>query len=131
MSSEISTRPAGCEDHSLQPWQFCLLATLACGAVGVYMARGQEPIPVILYAVLIATAVLIGIALLRTLNPLVRTHGKQAAMTPARASLEREKMLILRSIKELEFDYAMGKLSDADWLEMSTRLRSRAAGLIR
>ena len=31
-----------------------------------------------------------------------------------RAALEREKMLALRSIKELEFDRAMGKLSDDD-----------------
>ncbi len=48
-----------------------------------------------------------------------------------RAALEREKMLALRSIKELEFDRAMGKLSDADWQEMSTRLRARAGRLMR
>ena len=40
-------------------------------------------------------------------------------------------MLALRSIKELEFDRAMGKLSDADWKEMSGRLRARAARLMR
>jgi hypothetical protein len=48
-----------------------------------------------------------------------------------RAALEREKVLSLRAIKELEFDRAMGKLSDEDWQEMSSRLRARAAGLIR
>ena len=48
-----------------------------------------------------------------------------------RVALEREKLLTLRSIKELEFDRAMGKLSDADWQEMSSRLRARAAGLIK
>jgi hypothetical protein len=48
-----------------------------------------------------------------------------------RAALEREKTLVLRSIKELEFDHAMRKISDKDFAEMSTRLRSRAAGLIR
>jgi hypothetical protein len=48
-----------------------------------------------------------------------------------RAALEREKMLALRSIKELEFDRAMGKLSDADWQDMSMRLRARAARLMR
>ena len=47
-----------------------------------------------------------------------------------RAALEREKMLTLRSIKELEFDKAMGKLSDEDFREMSGRLRQRAARLI-
>jgi hypothetical protein len=48
-----------------------------------------------------------------------------------RVALEREKMMALRSIKELEFDRAMGRLSDEDWREMSGRLRSRAARLMR
>jgi membrane protease subunit (stomatin/prohibitin family) len=48
-----------------------------------------------------------------------------------RVALEREKALVLRSIKELEFDKAMGKLSDGDWQEMSGRLRARASRLIR
>ena len=48
-----------------------------------------------------------------------------------RVALEREKMLALRSIKELEFDRAMGKLSDSDWHEMSGRLRARASRLMR
>ena len=47
-----------------------------------------------------------------------------------RAALEREKALTLRSIKELEFDRAMGKVSDVDFAEMAARLRSKAAGLI-
>ena len=45
-----------------------------------------------------------------------------------RAALEREKTLVLRSIKELEFDRAMGKVSEKDFAEMSARLRARAAG---
>jgi hypothetical protein len=40
-------------------------------------------------------------------------------------------MLVLKSIKELEFDRAMGRLSDEDWNEMSGRLRARAARLMR
>ena len=48
-----------------------------------------------------------------------------------RVALEREKLLTLRSIKELEFDRAMGQLSDEDWNEMSGRLRARAARLMR
>src|SRR6185436_489747 len=41
------------------------------------------------------------------------------------------KALVLRTIKELEFDRAMGKVSDKDFGEMSTRLRARAARLMR
>ena len=48
-----------------------------------------------------------------------------------RAALEREKTLVLRSIKELEFDHAMNKVSDKDFADMDVRLRLRAAGLMR
>jgi hypothetical protein len=48
-----------------------------------------------------------------------------------RAALEREKALVLRSIKELEFDRAMRKVSEKDFAEMSARLRARATGLMR
>ncbi len=45
--------------------------------------------------------------------------------------LEREKTLMLRSIKELEFDRAMGKVSTKDFDEMAGRLRARAMSLMR
>ena len=48
-----------------------------------------------------------------------------------RVAMEREKYLVLRSIKELEFDFAMGKIAKPDFDEMSARLRSRALGLMR
>jgi hypothetical protein len=40
-------------------------------------------------------------------------------------------MLVLRSIKELEFDRAMGKLSPKDFEEMAGRLRARAVALMK
>ena len=78
-------------------------------------------------------AALVGMAALRTLRPLVSPEEDRTAMVGqrTRVALEREKMLALRSIKELEFDRAMGKLSDEDWQEMSGRLRARAARLMR
>ena len=48
-----------------------------------------------------------------------------------RAALERDKLLTLRSIKELEFDRAMGKVSETDFIEMRDRLRARALRLMR
>ena len=68
------------------------------------------------------------------LLPLVSTLiGDRTAMVGqrTRAALEREKMLALRAIKELEFDRAMGKMSEADFQEMSGRLRARARRLMR
>jgi hypothetical protein len=46
-------------------------------------------------------------------------------------ALEQEKALTLRTIKELEFDRAMGKISDDDFTEMSLRLRARAGRLMK
>ena len=62
-------------------------------------------------------AALVGIAALRALRPLVSREDDRTAMVGqrTRVALEREKMLTLRAIKELEFDRAMGKLSEGDW----------------
>jgi hypothetical protein len=97
------------------------------------MSRGQGLTAVVLLTVLMAGAAVAALALLRTVRPLVVPHDDRTAMFGhrTRAALEREKMLTLRAIKELEFDRAMGKLSEGDWAEMSTRLRARAARLIR
>ena len=56
--------------------------------------------------------------------------GARAIGGRARAALEREKTLVLRSIKDLEFDQAMGKVSDTDFAEMAARLRARATRLM-
>jgi hypothetical protein len=48
-----------------------------------------------------------------------------------KAALDREKSLVLRSIKDLEFDHAMRKVSDKDFEDMGARLRVRAARLLR
>src|SRR5262245_4548196 len=144
MSSAISTdeRPSrgavpraklDSVDRSLQPWQFFVLAALGCATAVAYLARGQGIAVVVLGTVLMFGAGLVGLAALRALRPLVSPEADRVPMVGqrTRAALEREKLLTLRTIKELEFDRAMGKLSDADWHEMSTRLRSRAAGLMR
>lgn len=45
-------------------------------------------------------------------------------------ALTREKSLLLRSIKELEFDHAMGKVSESDFKDLGGRLRARALALM-
>ena len=95
--------------------------------------RGQGVTAIVLLTVLMGATALVGIAALRTLRPLVTPEEDRTAMIGhrTRAALEREKMLALRAIKELEFDRAMGKVSDSDWQEMSGRLRTRATRLMR
>jgi len=72
-------------------------------------------------------------AALRMVRPLVSPEDDRTVMVGhrTRLALEREKLLVLRTIKELEFDHAMGKLSDVDYQEMSGRLRSRAGRLMK
>jgi hypothetical protein len=120
-------------DAGLQPWQFFVLAALGCATAVTFMARGQGPTAVILLGVLMGAAALVGYATLRTLRPLVSHEEDRTVMVGerTRVALEREKLLTLRSIKELEFDRAMGRLSDEDWSEMSGRLRVRVARLMR
>ena len=127
MNSEIST------DQGLQAWQFFVLAGLVCATVATFMARGQSVASIVLVTVLMAAAAIVGIAVLRTVRPLVFGDEDRTAMVGqrTRVALDREKQLVLRSIKELEFDKAMGKLSESDFQEMSGRLRARAARLMR
>jgi hypothetical protein len=104
---------------------------LALGAIA--LLRGQNPASVSLVALTLVAAGLAGIALFLVLAPFT---GDAPAGSPLvggrrRAALERDKALTLRSIKELEFDRAMGKVSEADFVEMRDRLRARALRLMR
>ena len=126
MSSATST-------DSLQPWQLFTLAGLIGATVVVFVSRGQTPAGIILLSLTIFAAAVVGLAAWRTFAPLSIDEdgsGPQILGGRTRAAVEREKTLVLRSIKELEFDRAMGKVSEKDFAEMSARLRARAAGLI-
>ena len=130
MSSETSTD----RQESLQPWQLFTLAGLIGATVVVFLSRGQTPAAIILLSCAIFAAAYVGASALRTVLPLtgnLREEIAEAIGDRTRAALEREKMLVLRSIKELEFDRGMGKVSDKDFDEMSARLRARAARLMR
>jgi hypothetical protein len=120
-------------DNRLQPWQFFVLAALIAATAVTFIARGQGPTAVILLSVLMGATAFAGLAALRAVLPLVSSDDPrpQTLGHRVRATLEREKVLALRAIKELEFDRAMGKVADEDFREMTTRLRRRAAGLIR
>jgi hypothetical protein len=127
MSSRTST-------DTFEPWQLFTLAGLIGATIVVFVSRGQTPAGIILLSLTIFTAAVVGLAAWRTLVPFTRRDevaGPQLLGGRTRAALEREKALVLRSIKELEFDRAMGKVSEKDFNEMSARLRARAAGLLR
>jgi hypothetical protein len=131
MSSETSTEASA---STFRPWHFFVLVGLAAATASVFLLRSQDPSHVFFISLGIISASLVGVAAHRMLRPLVSVEDVESTDMlggRTRAALEREKLLVLRSIKELEFDRAMGKLSDTDFLDMSARLRSRAARLIR
>jgi hypothetical protein len=128
MSSETST-----ESDALQPWQLFTLAGLVGATIVVFVSQGHTPAGIILLSLTIFGAAAVGLAAWRTFAPLSATHEQPSVPVlggRTRAGLEREKALALRSLKELEFDKAMGKVSDKDFADMSARLRSRAMRLM-
>ena len=116
----------------LRPWQFFSLGALVCATVAVFIIRGTSAGNLILVCLGIFAAALVGLAVLNALCPLVTGETREPEMIGGntRAAIEREKNLVLRSIKELEFDHAMGKVAEGDYEEMVGRLRSRAVRLL-
>ncbi len=144
MSSEISTKgkkkpapeaePVDERVPGFQPWHLFVIGTLMASAAAAIAVRGTRPANVVFVCLTVVAAGVAAYAVYRTLWPLVEPDSVD---TPemlggrTRAALEREKTLVLRAIKELEFDRAMGKVSEADFQEMTARLRTRAVRLIR
>ena len=128
MSSETSTNDGFHVGH------FFVLLSLMAATVAVVMARPAAPQHLILISLTVGAAGLAALCFYRLLAPLVAPHvdvERQPLSERLRADLEREKALTLRSIKELEFDRAMGKVSPQDFDEMAGRLRSRAIGIMK
>lgn len=128
--TQVSEPPA---DQGLPAWQFFLLCGMLGATAVVIVATGQSLANIIVLSLTIVAASFVGLGAYRTLAPLTSPSIAGAPMVAGgrtRAALEREKTLVLRAIKELEFDFAMRKMSQADFDEMSGRLRKRAIGLI-
>jgi hypothetical protein len=132
-STDTTDLGADAAHSGLQPWQFFVLAGLLSATAALFLTRAQGVTAVVLLTILIGSAALVGLAGLRMMRPLVSPAEDRTPMIGQRTreALEREKTLALRTLKELEFDRAMGKMSEADFLEMSGRLRARASRLIR
>jgi len=144
MSSGTSTRVlppeggshpvAAGKDQGFHASHFFVLVSLLASTVAVVMARPNAPENLILISLTIGAAGLAGLGVYRMLAPLVAPHAdldRQPLSERMRTDLEREKALTLRSIKELEFDRAMGKVSPQDFDDMAARLRARALGIMK
>ena len=122
------------EDPGLKPWHFFVLASLMAATAAVLMSRRSTPEHLILISLAVGAAGLAAAGFYRMLAPLVSDEALATVASLSdrvRTALDREKALTLRSIKELEFDRAMGKVSEKDFDEMAGRLRTRAVALMK
>jgi hypothetical protein len=134
VGAEVSRPRSGGADEGFRPWHFFVLSSILLATVAVLMARQSAPEHLILISLTIAAAGAAAGAFYRMLAPLtapVVLRMGEPVSERTRAALEREKALVLRSIKELEFDRAMGKVSQGDFDEMAGRLRARALSLMK
>ena len=131
-SSETSTdRPDSKDRAAFQPWQFYILLAMIGATAAVILSRNTHPLALLLLSAAVVGAGLAGVAFHRSLMGFFGLGTPPPARGErARATLEREKALVLRSIKELEFDHKMGKVSDADFSDIGGRLRARALALM-
>ena len=132
MSSGSSTdRGAPRRDSSFQPWHFYILLSLAGATGAVIVSRNTHPAALIMLSASVVAAGLVGAALHYAISGFLGGESVDTvASARTRQFLEQEKALVLRSIKELEFDRAMRKVSDQDFAEIGGRLRARALELM-
>ena len=110
MSSATST-----ESQAFRPWELFTLAALIGGIVVVLLGRGAPRIETIFLGFTVFAAGSVGVAVWRSFAPLADAFESVTARVRggrSRAALEREKGLALRSLKELEFDRLMKKVSE-------------------
>ena len=115
---------------SFQPWHFFLLLSMAGATAAVMVSRETHPAALLLLSAAVICAGLVAVAITQAVAGFFRQSPVAPLPVNARAALEREKALVLRSLKELEFDKAMGKVSEADFADISHRLRARAIALM-
>src|SRR5687768_17775648 len=93
------------QERWLEPWQFFLLGGMLAATATVIVATGQSPANIIILSMTVVAVSFVGLGAYRTLSPLVATNIDAPVMIGGRTrvALEREKALVLRSLKELEF----------------------------
>lgn len=122
------------DTSSFRPWHLFVLAALVAATAAILVARPSDPVGAILLTLAVGAAGFVGLMVHRAIAPLTRAEFRETTAmvgSRSRAAVEREKTLVLRSLKELDFDRAMGKVSETDFEEMRRRLRARAIRLMK
>ena len=118
-------------ERALEATRWLLPLGLGGGALGVQLTAGGEP-------ALSVIAGLAGLSLgiflhlfLQSLASLLGRAPLPLTSAEARAHLERDKRIVLRSLKDLELDVALGRLDDAEAKDLALPLRERAMRILR
>jgi len=131
MSSATSTERETPDDAGFRPSHLFILLSMVAATVAVMLSRQTQPAALLLLSAAIIAAGLIGFAIYHAAAGFFSQQGPPRVLDDReRDVLEREKSLVLRSIKELEFDRSMKKIGDADFADMNARLRARALSLM-
>jgi hypothetical protein len=135
IARDVQLKPvATAPEHTFRASHFFVLASLMAATAAVVVSRQSTPEHLVLVSLTIGAAGLSAAGLYRMLSPLVAADAAPAAdplSGRARQVLEREKLLTMRALKDLEFDRSMGRMSPADFDEMAARLRARAMSLMK
>ena len=121
MNSGTSTEP--------QPFtagHFYVLLSMVAATAAVVVARDTHPAALLLISCATLAAGYTAWALHKALLGLLSRDQDEVLDDRARAVLESDKATVLRAIKELEFDYGMKKVAEADYQDMMARLKNRA-----
>src|SRR4029078_1671008 len=112
-----------------------LVASLAIGGgVSLYVGMNADTPPSVFLGLAAFSLVMVLGLLLRAASVLADEREiveNVQATGRRRKELEREKALLLKALKELEFDHEMGKVSDADFREIGGGYRARAMRVLR
>ncbi len=119
----------------LRGWAIVLLGATAALLYGTLVAGLGAGAPLLMLTLGGLTLALCGMALFRMLDPLVRPtaaaqRSERATESTRLRELEREKVLVLKAIREIEHDFQMRKIGEADYKEMTDRYRARALRII-
>jgi hypothetical protein len=120
----------------LRSWLIAAAAGSAAVLYGLYGAGLSVGPPLVLLTMGGVGVALCGMTLYRVLDPLLRPTAAAARAAESGQSvrlreLTHEKQLVLKAIREIEHDFHMRKISDADYHELAQRYRARAMRLIR
>lgn len=132
--AETVSPPAAKRRRRVPMWLWGAAGFLVVLAYGLVIERMRFAPPLVMLALGGMTLAFSAAALWRVIDPLARPDAGKAEVTVHSRGfmreLEREKQLVLKAIKEIEFDYQMRKIAERDYREMVERYRNRAMRLI-